>query len=199
MNYPSSIVSSPLIIVLGASLFLLGIAHMSPALALLDARLFRLLHIRLLRGNPFFQVVWHLGRTPFAILCLIIFVLFDLRSGLMAAIVFAAAVTIEWSIKRSFRRPRPFTLIPDAIMAQPREPKDTSFPSGDALRIWFLALTIPWIFGLPPAYSLGTCLVALLVTLGRIALGVHYPLDTFAGAGLGILAAGVVQQLSMVN
>ena len=113
----------------------------------------------------------------------------------MAAIVFAAAATIEWSIKRTFKRPRPFTLIPDAIMGQPREPKDTSFPSGDAMRIWFLALTIPFVFSLSEAYIVGTSIIALIVTLGRIAMGVHFPFDTLAGSGLGVLAAGISQYL----
>jgi len=186
-------------IILGAALFLVGISHVSPRLALLDARTFRFLHAYLRRGNPFFQVLWHLGRTPFTLLCIILFMLYDLQTGTISAIVFTAAAALEWGIKRIFQRPRPFTLIPDAVMAQPRQPKDTSFPSGDAMRIWFLALTIPLMLGISSAFSIGTCFIALLVTMGRIAMGVHYPLDTIAGSGLGIVAAGIVHQLTIVN
>ncbi len=192
-------INSQYAIILGAVLFVLGIAHMSPRLALLDARIFRFLHKNLRQGNSVFRVVWHLGRTPFTLICLVIFLLFDLQTGIMAAIVFAAAATVEWSIKRTFRRPRPFTLLPDAVMAQPREPKDTSFPSGDAMRIWFLALTIPFVFNLPTPFIIGTSFIALIVTLGRIAMGVHFPFDTLAGTGLGLLAAGVIQQLAIAN
>ncbi|MBM3145078.1 MAG: phosphatase PAP2 family protein [Chloroflexi bacterium] len=195
MNAEVVILDSQFIIALGAALFLLGIAHMSPGLSLLDARLFRVIHIGLRRGNPSFRVLWHLGRTPFTLICIGIIMVYDLRSGVIAAIVFAAAASLEWSIKRTFRRPRPFTLIPDAVMAQPRQPKDASFPSGDAMRIWFLALTILWAFGLPSLVSLIACLIALIVTLGRIAMGVHFPLDTLAGSGLGLLAAGVADYL----
>jgi len=155
------------------------------------------MHKFLRRGNPFFRVIWHLGRTPFTLICLVVFLIFNLQSGIMAVIVFAAAATLEWSIKRTLKRPRPFTVIPDASMEQPHKPKDTSFPSGDAMRIWFLAFTIPFLFALSGSFVIGTSTIALLVTLGRIALGVHFPLDTLAGTGIGLAAAGVVQQLTI--
>ena len=191
MNFELTIHNSQLTIFLGATLFFLGIAHMSPRMALLDARLFRFLHKGLRRGNAFFQVIWHLGRTPFTLVCLALMLFFDLQNGIRVAIVFAAAATLEWTIKRSFKRPRPYTLIPDATMEQPREPQDTSFPSGDAMRIWFLALTIPFVFGLSTSFIFGFSIFAFIVTLGRIAMGVHFPLDTLAGTGLGLVASGV--------
>ncbi|MBC8507952.1 MAG: phosphatase PAP2 family protein [Anaerolineales bacterium] len=191
MNYQLPIVNSQFTILLGVLLFLLGIAHMSPRLALLDARIFRFMHKSLRRANSVFQVIWHLGRTPLTLVCLVIFLLFDLQIGIMVAIILAAAAIVEWSIKRTFKRPRPYILIPDAIMAQPRKPKDASFPSGDAMRIWFLALTIPFVFGLSPVFIVGSSIIALIVTLGRIAMGVHFPLDTLAGTGLGLIASGV--------
>jgi membrane-associated phospholipid phosphatase len=199
MNFELSIHNPQFTIALGATLFLLGIAHLLPGIALLDAGIFRVLHKNLRPGNRFFQVIWHLGRTPFTLLCLAGFIIFNLQSGIFTAIVFAAAATLEWSIKRTFQRPRPYTLIPDAEMGQPRQPKDTSFPSGDAMRIWFLALIIPWIFGISSIYTLGACLIALLVTIGRIAMGVHFPLDTLAGTGIGLVAAGIIQQLVITN
>ncbi len=59
------------------------------------------------------------------------------------------------------------------------------------MRIWFLALVFPLAFGLPwPVFAL-TCTVALTLSLGRFALGVHYPLDVIGGAGLGIFFTGL--------
>jgi membrane-associated phospholipid phosphatase len=37
-----------------------------------------------------------------------------------------------------------------------------------------------------------TSMVATLVSLGRLALGVHYPSDVIAGAGLGFIATATV-------
>lgn len=186
--------NSELIISLGMILFFLGIAHMSPAIAFWDAHLFRLIHNPLRRFEKPFQILWHLGRTPFALIVLALLILFDLRSGLSAGVVFILMISFEWLIKRSLKRPRPFMLIPDAVMSQPKEPTDPSFPSGDALRVWYLALIIPLSLGLPGMFFLLTGTLALLVTLGRIAMGVHYPLDIIAGTGIGLLGAGIVHQ-----
>ena len=77
-----------------------------------------------------------------------------------------------------------------ASSTQPREPGDASFPSGDALRAWYLALILPVFAGGGLALALGLSVLAMLVTLGRMVMGVHYLTDTLAGAGLGMLGAG---------
>lgn len=198
MNTQGSIHNSQFIMAIGLALFLLGSAHFAPAAALWDARLFLALHPPLRRWTRAFQILWHLGRTPFTLLCLTVAALFNLQSGVQAAIVFALIASIEWSIKRTLQRARPFTALPNAEMGQPRQPQDASFPSGDAMRIWFLALALPTTFGLPLFVGVAASILALTVCLGRVALGVHYPLDVLAGAGLGILGAGILQ-LMLVN
>jgi len=61
------------------------------------------------------------------------------------------------------------------------------------MRIWYLAFIIPTAFGLPlPALFLFCC-IAVLVSLGKIALGVHFPLDVIGGMGLGLIGAGLYQ------
>ena len=195
MNSQGSIHNSQFIIALGIALFLLGTTHFAPAVALWDARLFLALHPPLRRWTRTFQILWHLGRTPFTILCLIVAALFNLQSGVQAAIVFALIASIEWSIKRTLQRVRPFTVLPNVEMGQPRQPYDASFPSGDAMRIWFLALALPTTFGVPLFVGVVMSILALTVCLGRVALGVHYPLDVLAGAGLGILGAGIFQMM----
>ena len=180
-------------IYLGAVLFLISSLHLYPAVALWDARLLLVLHPPLRRWVKTFQILWHLGRTPFTILCLLVATLFNLQSGVQTAIVFALIVSIEWGVKRTLQRARPFTVLPNVEMGQPCQPQDASFPSGDAMRIWFLALALPTTFGLPLFIGVGACLLALTVSLGRVALGVHFPLDVLAGAGLGTLGAGILQ------
>lgn len=199
MNSEFTIDKSQFIITLGVSLFILGFAHMSPIVALWDARLFRFLHKPLRRLSNAFQLLWHLGRTPFALAILTLLVIIDLHFGIVAWIGFALIISFEWFIKHTLKRARPFTLIPDAVMSQPKEPTDPSFPSGDALRVWYLALIIPFSLDLPPMFFLLTCSLALLVSLGRIAMGVHYPLDVIAGTGIGLVGVGIVQQLFVLN
>ncbi len=183
------VIESPLVS-LGAALILMGGLHTVPTIALWDARAFRLLHRRLRGGLPLFRALWPLGRTPFTLVVLALTTLLHPTAGLRAAVVFAAAAALEWGVKASLRRPRPFTVIPDAEMLQPKPPHDPSFPSGDALRIWYLAAVSTIILGLPAWAAILPGGIALLVSLGRIAMGAHYPLDVLAGAGLGLLSAG---------
>ncbi len=59
-----------------------------------------------------------------------------------------------------------------------------SFPSGHAARAAMIAiLTLLWC---PIAIGLALSLWALLVSLARIAMGVHYPSDILAGVLLGL-------------
>jgi len=115
----------------------------------------------------------------------------NLWAGLTLPLTLALAALFERGIKTALRRPRPFTCQPNTHVLQPRRPKDASFPSGDALRVWFLINALIAALSLSGYPALALYGIATLVTVGRVALGVHYPLDALAGAGLGILSAGV--------
>jgi membrane-associated phospholipid phosphatase len=56
-------------------------------------------------------------------------------------------------------------------------------------------LALPTTCGVPLFVGVVMSILALTVCLGRVALGVHYPLDVLAGAGLGILGAGIFQMM----
>ena len=75
-------------------------------------------------------------------------------------------------------------------MLQPIKPQDPSFPSGDALRVWYLALIIPTAFGDSGIFLVAGIILAILVSMGRMVMGVHYPSDVTAGMGLGFIGAG---------
>jgi membrane-associated phospholipid phosphatase len=180
--------------ILGLSLFLVGLLHLNRQLVNPETRLVVLIQagISRKRGQNLFQELWFLGRTPFAVLSLAFLACYDLKLGLTAGLVFLAAVGIEGLFKTLLKRPRPFISSREILMLQPREPSDPSFPSGDALRVFFLALTLPAAAGNPPSLLVAAVLVAVLVSLGRMVLGVHYLSDVLAGAGLGVLGAGTV-------
>ncbi len=181
---------------LGEALFLLGLAHRLPRVAQGDTRLFLALHRPLARPPwpRFFRVIWLWGTSPPTLVLLVVLAL-RLRPWWAAPLAYALAAGFERAVKGALRRTRPFRAVPQAALHQPRTPHDPSFPSGDALRVWFLTLTLHLAFPGVPWLAPAVIALATLVSLGRIALGAHYPLDVLAGSGLGLLAGGWVLHL----
>ncbi len=177
---------------LGALLFLVGLGHLSPQLARHDAALFRWLHGRIWRAYPFFRLLWPLGTTPAMLLFLFALLLFRWPLGLVASAAYALAALTERSIKLALRRQRPFRALSGVHMTQIRPPHDPSFPSGDALRVWFVVGVLAFWLGGNAPLTLVAAALAALVSLGRIALGAHYPLDVLAGSGLGWFFASLL-------
>jgi membrane-associated phospholipid phosphatase len=66
------------------------------------------------------------------------------------------------------------------------------------MRAWFLVISAGFVFGIPPWGVMLLSVLAAAVSIGRIALGVHYPLDVISGAGLGILTASIAQNLALL-
>jgi undecaprenyl-diphosphatase len=109
------------------------------------------------------------------------------RIEMVVSLTIAALITaaVERGIKVIVKRPRPYLENGSTIVRQNPLPRDHSFPSGDATRIWFIFAAI--LFGIHPSpiWSVLLGLCAITVSFGRIRLGVHYPLDVWAGTGLG--------------
>lgn len=137
-----------------------------------------------------FQEIWFLGRTAFALVALGMLASWNWKLGLIALSVFGVIVGLEHLVKGLFNRQRPFQASRETKMLQPREPLDASFPSGDALRAWYLALILSVAAGGSSAFWSASLAAALLVSVGRMVMGVHYLSDVIAGAGLGLLGAG---------
>ncbi|MDZ7844558.1 MAG: phosphatase PAP2 family protein [Anaerolineales bacterium] len=177
----------------GITLILLGLSHRWNVVQRADHVLFHRVH-RLFNSSPWsdlFQELWFLGRTLFTLLGLVLITLINWQQGLTAAGIFGLAAGLERIIKLRVNRSRPFQVLENARMLQLRKPRDPSFPSGDALRVWFLALVLPSLLTGSPWVQAFACTAALAVSLGRMVLGVHFLTDVLAGAGLGILAAGI--------
>jgi len=176
---------------IGTLFFILGLLHRQPVLAQWDTRTFQSLNTQLRRYSRFFRFVWPLGTTPVCILLLAIMYISSWQAGVVATLTYMVAATLERITKLKIGRLRPFEVLSGVQIQQPNPPHDPSHPSGDALRVWFLALAFPAAFGLPWPATLLTCAIAVILSLGRIVLGAHYPLDVLGGAGLGLLAAGI--------
>ena len=107
----------------------------------------------------------------------------------IAAIVVLAILVM--SIKFTIRRSRPEGDWGNIY----RKTDPHSFPSGHAARATLIAiLALLWC---PIAIGLALTLWALLVSLARIAMGVHYPSDILAGALLGLTFGAVVYLITL--
>ncbi len=99
------------------------------------------------------------------------------------------AVAISLIINIFWRRPRPFISHSGTVMmpiVQGLYASTVSFPSAHT----YFAFTVATSIFLCGHRRLGTFLyfVAVLVAIGRIGAGLHYPSDTVAGALIGILS-----------
>lgn len=86
-----------------------------------------------------------------------------------------------------YQRPRPFL---SHEVTQLLTPNDWSFPSGHATV--FFALTIACYF-YNKRWGIIFFFLATLISLARVAAGVHYPLDILAGFFTGLLAVNMLK------
>lgn len=150
-------------------------------------------------GMVLFQVIsnYTLG-SIFGILAISVFLLYKkkfdwliyfLGTGLFLYI-------IEHIIKSLFHRLRPFLAVSDISSLPIKVLTDYSFPSGHSMLAFFIAYFAVNKF--KPHIAIKTFIywLAFMVALSRIALGVHYLLDTVAGACLGTILAYLAVYLS---
>jgi membrane-associated phospholipid phosphatase len=127
-----------------------------------------------------------LGTTPFFALVLAAIVAFHPARALGLVVAALVAEGLTKAVKLLARRARPFEQDGRVVVRLPRRPVDAAFPSGDAMRAAFLA-GVAW--AVVPAAGWMAAPVAVIVGLGRIRAGVHYPLDVWAGWCVGLGAS----------
>jgi membrane-associated phospholipid phosphatase len=107
---------------------------------------------------------------------------------LAGAVAAGAAWLLAHAAKAIADRPRPYQVMADAVLRQPPA-HGTSFPSSHTAVTLAVALALAPFLARPlAATGIG---YAVLVGWSRVYLGVHYPLDILAGAGIGMTAGGV--------
>jgi membrane-associated phospholipid phosphatase len=105
-----------------------------------------------------------------------------------AAVAAGAAWVLAHVAKAIADRPRPYEVMSDEVLRQ-QPPHGTSFPSSHtAVTVAVVIALVPFLVRPLAAVAIG---YAVLVGWSRVYLGVHYPLDVLAGAGIGIAVGGV--------
>jgi membrane-associated phospholipid phosphatase len=104
------------------------------------------------------------------------------KASVIMVSAFVISLVLGELMKHIMYEPRPFLIL--NITPLIHEPADSSYPSGHALIVGtgaFSALvSLPWYISIPLTIE------ALLVSYGRVYVGVHWPLDVIAGWILGI-------------
>lgn len=106
-------------------------------------------------------------------------------------VVIAMAIPLtlcDYLVKPIVARPRPFVAAPVPSVIG-RLPTDASFPSGHATSSFAGATALTMV---EPALSALWWALAAAIAYSRIYLGVHYPSDVLAGAGIGAFGAWLI-------
>lgn len=109
-----------------------------------------------------------------------------LRAGVSSLGAAALALAVTHFISLAVDRSRPFVAHPDAIHTFAKHSADAGFPSDHATAAFAIGTAI---FLRNKLWGGVVLLLASAVSLGRVALGVHYPSDVIGGAVIGASAA----------
>lgn len=99
-------------------------------------------------------------------------------------------------LKANFDRLRPHYTDIGAIVKVPYAPTSKSFPSNHALNSAALANTLYYYY---PALGIAMYINALVMGYSRIYVGIHYPLDVFAGMLFGVILAIVIRRFFLLR
>jgi undecaprenyl-diphosphatase len=136
------------------------------------------------------------GWAAFAVVMLIVDFQTGLKTTIEALIVlWATMLTVNFPLKKLFRRRRPFIAFVRARVLGPK-PKDFSLPSGHTAAAFAGALLFS---ANAPGWSPLFYTLACVIGFSRVYLGVHYPSDVVIGGIVGtLLAAGYLALLRLV-
>lgn len=108
------------------------------------------------------------------------------RAAVAALASAAVALAVGQLVSHLWAEPRPFVAHPRLVDVLVPHGSDASFPSDHATAAFAIAASIWFRWRAAGAVAL---VLAALLAVGRVAVGVHYPIDVVAGAALGIAGA----------
>lgn len=129
-----------------------------------------------------------------SLLCAIV-MLFHLRAGIAAQLAFILSGLIAQLLKRIFDMPRPPALL-DHVHILGQTLTSHSFPSGHATSDGVMVLLAFLTGSLTGWQRWGIAILFLLAAVGRIYVGVHFPLDVAAGLAIGMTTMWICWRVS---
>ena len=158
----------------------------------LDSKILLLIqeHIRCSALDGPMKIVTFLGNAG-AVWIALTLILLILRRARKAGIACLSALLIDFiavnvALKNIVRRVRPYEVI-EGLRLIVAPAVDFSFPSGHAASSFAVAWTLFRVA--PKRYGVPALILAVLISLSRLYVGIHYPTDVLGGALIGIAAA----------
>jgi undecaprenyl-diphosphatase len=111
------------------------------------------------------------------------------RASLAAVLSAGLALAVGKVISELVDRARPFVADPGGVHLFSGHAADPGFPSDHATAAFAIAVAI---LLRKRGWGIAALVAATVLSIGRVALGVHYPSDVIAGAALGSAAALVL-------
>lgn len=108
------------------------------------------------------------------------------RAAFAAVLSAALALAVDQAIADLVDRVRPFVAEPHQVHIFAPHAADSGFPSDHATASFAIAVTI---LLRKRGWGIFALLAAAILSVGRVAVGYHFPSDVLAGAALGTVAA----------
>jgi undecaprenyl-diphosphatase len=108
------------------------------------------------------------------------------RASVAAVLSAGLALAVGKVVSELVDRARPFAADPGQVHLFSHHAPDPSFPSDHATAAFAVAVAI---LLRKRSWGIAAIAIAVVVSVGRVAIGFHYPSDVLAGAALGAAAA----------
>lgn len=146
----------------------------------------------------FFTTLGDDGRIWIATAIMLLFIKKYRKTGAMVGLSLIGSLIINnMLIKNLVARTRPYKVIETLTILIP-EPGEFSFPSGHTSSSFAAGVVL--FLTLPKKYGIPALILAVIISLSRLYVGVHYPTDVLAGMVTGtLIAVGVVKGWQLVE
>lgn len=140
--------------------------------------------------DPIVKCITYLGEVGWIWILFSILLLFSRSYGKVGITcgtsLILHLVLVNAVAKNMFRRVRPYEAIEELTNLIGKQ-SDFSFPSGHTAASFAVATV--FLFMMPKKFSIPALILALLISLSRLYVGVHYPTDVLGGMLIGVICA----------